>query len=115
MILSDRTRYRVDPVGRIDNLLSDSILSHCRQFSDCRPYGSLAKALRFAKERKEETADYYWSVYQSEWASDVVFHKAGDLRRRVPHLAAACHPPLSECRHIEVFGQESNTERGGAG
>lgn len=28
--------------------------------------------------------DYYWSVYQSEWASDVVFHKADDLRRLFP-------------------------------
>jgi len=28
--------------------------------------------------------DYYWSVYQSEWASDVVFHKAEDLRRLFP-------------------------------
>jgi hypothetical protein len=29
--------------------------------------------------------DYYWSVYRSEWASDVVFHKAEDLRRMFPN------------------------------
>ena len=28
--------------------------------------------------------DYYWSVYQSEWASDVTFHKTSDLRRLFP-------------------------------
>lgn len=28
--------------------------------------------------------DYYWSVYQSEWASDVVFHSAADVRRLYP-------------------------------
>jgi len=27
---------------------------------------------------------YYWSTYQSEWATDIVFHKAGDLRRLYP-------------------------------
>ncbi len=28
--------------------------------------------------------DYYWSVYQSEWASDIVFRSAADLRRLYP-------------------------------
>ncbi len=27
---------------------------------------------------------YYWSTYQSEWATDIVFRKAGDLRRLYP-------------------------------
>ena len=27
---------------------------------------------------------YYWSTYQSEWATDIVFHKAEDLRRLYP-------------------------------
>ena len=27
---------------------------------------------------------YYWSTYQSEWASDIVFHRAADLRRLYP-------------------------------
>ncbi len=29
---------------------------------------------------------YYWSTYQSEWAIDVVFRKAADLRRLFPRL-----------------------------
>jgi hypothetical protein len=28
--------------------------------------------------------EYYWSTYQSEWASDVTFHKTSDLRRLYP-------------------------------
>jgi hypothetical protein len=28
--------------------------------------------------------EYYWSTYQSEWATDVVFRQAGDLRRLFP-------------------------------
>jgi hypothetical protein len=31
--------------------------------------------------------DYYWSVYQSEWASDVMFRDAADLARLYPRLA----------------------------
>src|SRR5881397_3391772 len=30
--------------------------------------------------------DYYWSVYQSEWASDVMFRDAADLERLYPRL-----------------------------
>lgn len=30
--------------------------------------------------------DYYWSVYQSEWASDVMFRDAADLQRLYPRL-----------------------------
>lgn len=30
---------------------------------------------------------YYWSTYQSEWAIDVVFRKAAELRRLFPRLA----------------------------
>jgi hypothetical protein len=29
---------------------------------------------------------YYWSTYQSEWAIDIVFREAGDLRRLYPQL-----------------------------
>jgi hypothetical protein len=28
--------------------------------------------------------DYYWSAYQTEWATDVTFHRGADLRRLVP-------------------------------
>lgn len=28
--------------------------------------------------------DYYWSAYQSEWATDVAFHRQADLRRLFP-------------------------------
>jgi hypothetical protein len=28
--------------------------------------------------------DYYWSAYQTEWATDVTFHNAGDLQRLYP-------------------------------
>src|SRR5256885_13121594 len=31
-------------------------------------------------------ARYYWTTYQSEWASDVVFRRAATLRRLYPRL-----------------------------
>ncbi len=31
---------------------------------------------------------YYWTTYQSEWAIDVIFHKASELRRLYPRLLA---------------------------
>jgi hypothetical protein len=30
--------------------------------------------------------DYYWATYQSEWATDIVFARAEDLRRLYPLL-----------------------------
>jgi hypothetical protein len=31
-------------------------------------------------------ASYYWSTYQSEWATDIVFHQATDLKRLYPRF-----------------------------
>jgi hypothetical protein len=35
---------------------------------------------------KKHPVSYYWSTYQSEWAIDVVFREAADLRRLYPRL-----------------------------
>jgi len=47
---------------------------------------------------------YYWSTYQSEWASDVVFREAATLRRLQPRLprhgmtALGCTDVMRDCR-----------------
>lgn len=51
--------------------------------------GLLNRIARGLNPRHEELfarlpVEYYWSVYQSEWASDVTFHKTSDLRRLFP-------------------------------
>ena len=33
---------------------------------------------------QKHPVSYYWSTYQSEWAIDVVFREAADLRRLYP-------------------------------
>lgn len=35
---------------------------------------------------KKHPVSYYWSTYQSEWAIDIVFREAADLRRLYPRL-----------------------------
>lgn len=49
----------------------------------------LKKAARQLNPRHEELftklpVDYYWSAYQTEWATDVTFHRATDLRQLFP-------------------------------
>jgi hypothetical protein len=64
----------------------------------------LARQLNPAQEQMFQhfRVSYYWSVYQSEWATDVVFREAGFLRRLVPRLL---HHDLTALgtRHVMRF------------
>jgi hypothetical protein len=53
-------------------------------------------------------ASYYWTSYQSEWATDVVFQEADDLRRLMPLLVR--HAVLSHsCADVmRYFGRKVN-------
>jgi hypothetical protein len=44
--------------------------------------------------------DYYWSTYQSEWATDVSFRKAGDLKRLYPLLV---HHAMTTLRSPDIL------------
>jgi hypothetical protein len=48
----------------------------------------LARAVNPAHDRmfKDYVADYYWSVYQSEWATDVMFRDSSALAEIYPAL-----------------------------
>jgi len=35
---------------------------------------------------QKHPVSYYWATYQSEWAIDIAFRKAADLRRLYPRL-----------------------------
>jgi hypothetical protein len=50
--------------------------------------GGIARDLNPIHEQifSKHPVDYYWSTYQSEWAIDIVFRNAADLRRLYPRL-----------------------------
>ncbi len=50
--------------------------------------GDIAKQLNHVHEKifEKYPVSYYWTTYQSEWAIDVVFRNAADLRRLYPLL-----------------------------
>lgn len=50
--------------------------------------GRIARDLNPIHEQifSKHPVDYYWSTYQSEWAIDVVFRNAADLRRLYPRM-----------------------------
>ncbi len=53
-----------------------------------RLLGGIAKQLNpiHGEIFKKHPVSYYWSTYQSEWAIDIVFREAADLRRLYPRL-----------------------------
>jgi hypothetical protein len=52
--------------------------------------------------------DYYWTCYQSEWATDVVFAKAGVLRRLMPLLVRHGVLSFSSADVMQYFGRKVN-------
>jgi hypothetical protein len=52
--------------------------------------------------------DYYWTCYQSEWATDVVFAKADFLRRLMPLLVRHGMLSYSSADVMRYFGRRVN-------
>jgi hypothetical protein len=53
-------------------------------------------------------ASYYWTAYQSEWATDVVFREAGFLRRLMPLLVRHGRLSFSSADGMRYFGRRVN-------
>jgi hypothetical protein len=53
-------------------------------------------------------ADYYWTCYQSEWATDVVFAKADFLRRLMPLLVRHGMLSFDSADVLRYFGKKVN-------
>jgi len=52
--------------------------------------------------------DYYWTVYQSEWATDVVFREADFLKRLMPLLVRHGMLSFSSADVMRYFGRKVN-------
>jgi len=52
--------------------------------------------------------DYYWTCYQSEWATDIVFAKADDLRRLMPLLVRHGMLSYSSADVMRYLGKRVN-------
>jgi hypothetical protein len=52
--------------------------------------------------------DYYWTCYQSEWATDIVFAEAGFLRRLMPLLVRHGVLSFSSADVMRYFGKKVN-------
>lgn len=52
--------------------------------------------------------DYYWTCYQSEWATDIVFAKADFLRRLMPLLVRHGMLSFSSADVMRYFGRRVN-------
>jgi hypothetical protein len=70
----------------------------------------LARQLNPAHEQifRKFQVHYYWSVYQSEWASDVVFRNPGFLRRLVPRLLHHDLTTLGSRQVMHFLGRRVN-------
>jgi len=53
-------------------------------------------------------ASYYWSAYQSEWATDIVFDEAGFLRRLMPLLVRHGMLSYSSADVMRYLGRKVN-------
>src|SRR4051794_34366851 len=54
--------------------------------------------------------DYYWSIYQSEWASDVTFHNRSDLRRLFPIWLRHAMITFQSADILKVLGKRVTAE-----
>jgi len=52
--------------------------------------------------------DYYWTVFQSEWATDVVFREVGFLKRLMPLLVRHGMLSYSSADVMRYFGRKVN-------
>ena len=53
-------------------------------------------------------ASYYWSTYQHEWALDVIFHHAADLRRFYPRWVNHAMTTFSSPDVMRFLGKHTN-------
>ena len=53
-------------------------------------------------------ASYYWTAYQSEWATDIVFHEADFLKRLMPRLVRHGMLSYSSADVMRYFGRKVN-------
>jgi hypothetical protein len=72
--------------------------------------GSLAGQLNPLHEKLFEhyPASYYWTVYQSEWASDIVFREADFLKRLMPLLVRHGLLSYASADVMRYFGRKVN-------
>ncbi len=50
--------------------------------------------------------EYYWTVYQSEWATDVLFRSAGDLAQLYPRLVRGAMESFSSPEVMRFLGKK---------
>ena len=74
--------------------------------------GGFARQLNPLQERIFERypASYYWTCYQSEWATDIVFHDAGFLRRLMPLLVRHAVLSFSCADVMRYLGKKLNKD-----
>lgn len=59
---------------------------------------------------RKRPVSYYWSVYQHEWALDVVFHHAADLRRFYPRWVNHAITTFSSQDVMRFLGKPINSD-----
>lgn len=72
--------------------------------------GSLAQQIHPLHQKLFERcpASYYWTVYQSEWATDVVFREAAFLKRLMPLLVRHGMLSYASADVMRYFGKKVN-------
>ena len=61
-----------------------------------------------ARTFEQYPCSYYWTVYQSEWATDIVFREAGFLKRLMPLLVRHGMLSYSSADLMRYFGRKVN-------
>ncbi len=56
------------------------------------------------------SSDYYWSVYQSEWASDIMFRSSEDLAKIYPSLVYHAMATFSSPDVMRFLGRKIPAE-----
>jgi hypothetical protein len=71
---------------------------------------SLARQLNPLQDRifQHYATSYYWTCYQSEWATDLVFRRAGFLKRLMPLLVRHGWLSYSSADVMRYFGRKVN-------
>lgn len=79
----DNCFTRIDDVAAANNLLQQQLREDWSTVLD-----GLARQVNpnYTPDFERLGLHYYWSVYQSEWASDVMFRSPAELARRYPRL-----------------------------
>ena len=72
-----------------------------------RPLRELSRTLNPAHGRifRGLPIEYYWTVYQSEWATDLMFRSAGELARMYPALVRGAMEQFSSPEVMRFLGK----------